>query len=72
MAGRVLSAIAAAAAAVAESDDALSALRSSADGFGFGWKPVESDDSAAFCWAAISSAVRNRPPGPRGRRMACL
>lgn len=22
--------------------------------------------------AAISSAVRNRPPGPRGRRMACL
>jgi hypothetical protein len=27
---------------------------------------------AACFWAAISSAVRKRPPGPLGRRMACL
>ena len=27
---------------------------------------------AAAFWAAISSAVWNRPPGPRGQRMACL
>jgi len=27
---------------------------------------------AVAFWAAISSAVRKRPPGPRGRRMACL
>lgn len=33
--------------------------------------PAVSISCWSFC-AAISSAVRKRPPGPRGRRIACL
>ena len=37
--------------------------------------PSPASEGSLFCaafWAAISSAVKNLPPGPRGRRIACL
>lgn len=55
-----------------DDDDAFKAFLSSADKFGLDGAFPGSADSAAFCCAAISSAVRKRPPGPRGRRIACL
>ena len=55
-----------------EGGEGIGEVSGSGSGESWTFSSSMSWSAAESFWAAISSAVRKRPPGPRGRLIACL